>query len=689
KLTSPPILAYADFQKPFIVTTDASTEGLGAVLYQVQDGQERVIAYASRGLRPSEKNYPAHKLEFLCLKWAVSDKFHDYLYGNTFEARTDNNSLTYVMKSAKLDATSHRWLASLSNYNFKLIYRSGRCNQDADGLSRRPQQMQEMFPEVVKALSHAALVQKEELLLAEGVLLSDSSVLSQPEPEVSSQDFHSIDWSKEQLSDTTISRVVSYLKSGRRPSSTDLQQETSEVRKLIREWKNFKFFNDILYRLTALDGQTVQQVVLPVCFKDTVMKSLHDDSGHQGRDRTRWLVKQRFFWTGLDSDVDRYVKNCANCIRRKSPIGISAELVPIQTSQPMELVCIDFLGLERSKGGYENILVITDHFTRYAQAIPTRNQKAKITAQALYDFFCHYGFPAKLHSDQGRNFESQVIKELCHIAGVKKTRTTPYHPQSNGMTERFNQSLISMLGTLENHQKADWRSYVAPLVHAYNATRHDTTGYSPHYLMFGWHPRLAVDAFLGIPSPEKQTSSREGYVKKLKKRLDFAYKVARSHAEKQTARYKKNYDRKVRESILEVGDRVLVRNVGLKGKQKLADKWAKDPHVVIAIPIDDIPVYEVQKELGNGPVRTVHRNMLLPFTCQSRRSSRTRQSVSPSSSSLDRSLRSSTIPSRLSDASSSRSSTPSSTFTVGQEHQEPLLRRSHRQRRSPNRYGEW
>ena len=120
KLTSPPVLAYADFTKPFIVTTDASVEGLGAVLYQEQGGLEKVIAYASRGLRPSEKNYPAHKLEFLALKWALTDKFHDYLYGNTFEVRTDNNPLTYVTTTAKLDAMSHRWLASLSNYNFRL-----------------------------------------------------------------------------------------------------------------------------------------------------------------------------------------------------------------------------------------------------------------------------------------------------------------------------------------------------------------------------------------------------------------------------------------------------------------------------------------------------------------------------------------------------------------------------------------
>ena len=129
----------------------------------------------------------------------------------------------------------------------------------------------------------------------------------------------------------------------------------------------------------------------------------------------------------------------------------------------MELICIDFLSLERSKGGHENILVITDHFTRYAQAFPTRNQLAKPTAKILFEnFIVHYGFPARIHSDQGRNFESSLIKKLCSLAGIHKSRTTPYHLMGNGMIERFNQMLLNMLGTLKEHQKHDWKSFVAP-----------------------------------------------------------------------------------------------------------------------------------------------------------------------------------------------------------------------------------
>ena len=135
--TSTPILAYPDYQLPFILYTDSSSEGLGAVLYQKQEGKLRVIAYASRSVSRTESNYPAHKLEFLALKWAVCGKFHEYLYGaKTFDIYTDNNPLTYVLTSAKLDACGQRWVAKLANYNFTIRYRCGQSNVEADALSR-------------------------------------------------------------------------------------------------------------------------------------------------------------------------------------------------------------------------------------------------------------------------------------------------------------------------------------------------------------------------------------------------------------------------------------------------------------------------------------------------------------------------------------------------------------------------
>ena len=132
-----PVLAYADYTKPFILHTDASTTGLGALLYQKQDdGKERVIAYASRTLNKAERNYDAHKLEFLSLKWAITSRFHEYLYGAMFDVFTDNNPLTYILTTAKLEAMGHRWVASLGPYDFAIHYKPGKLNTDADSLSR-------------------------------------------------------------------------------------------------------------------------------------------------------------------------------------------------------------------------------------------------------------------------------------------------------------------------------------------------------------------------------------------------------------------------------------------------------------------------------------------------------------------------------------------------------------------------
>ena len=213
-----PILAFPDYKLPFILHTDNSTEGLGAVLYQKQDGKLRVIAYASRSVTKTESNYPTHKLEFLALKWAICEKFHEYLYGSTpFEVYTDNNPLTYVLTTAKLDACGQRWVAKLANYNFTIQYKSGQSNVEADALSRIswPKvldgtdtiDVENMDTHIVNAIITGA---RSKSSLIESISSSPEIV---PKELISDSNESPLDWFKLQRADPSLATIIHLMES--------------------------------------------------------------------------------------------------------------------------------------------------------------------------------------------------------------------------------------------------------------------------------------------------------------------------------------------------------------------------------------------------------------------------------------------------------------------------------------------
>ena len=274
-----------------------------------------------------------------------------------------------------------------------------------------------------------------------------------------------------------------------------------------------------------------------------------------------------------------------------------------------------------ARGGLKPATIVTDHFTRYAQAYPSKTQTALATAKLLWNnFIVHYGFPNKIIPDQGRNFESELLANLCEVAGVQKLRTTPYHPQTNGQCERFNSTLLKMLGTLTPEQKKDWKTYVPAMVHAYNCTRNTATGYSPYYLLFGSEPRLPIDVEYGLERGKQQSPpSRSTYVTQLRRRLSFAHKKAKQVADRQQARHKELYDRRCRGAALDIGDLVLVKKTAWKGKHKIQDGWESDEYQVIEQPTPGIPVYKV-KCIAGGRTRVLHHNLLLPLQGRLRQS---------------------------------------------------------------------
>ena len=265
-------------------------------------------------------------------------------------------------------------------------------------------------------------------------------------------------------------------------------------------------------------------------------------------------------------------------------------------------------------GNDVNILIITDHYSRFAQAVKTSNQTSFTTAQAAYNhFFSKYGFPEKIVTDQGTNFESYLFEDLCKVASITKLRTTSYHPQSNGNSERFNSTLINMIRTLGDEDKVKWTTHLNTLCSAYNSTVHSSTGFSPYWLLMGRKPTLAVDLNMGTNLPEHGPSSSYKYVQDLEKRLQWSHKLAQKHMEKQAAKAKKYYDRRVRCSKLEPGDLVLVKRFGFRGKHKIQDRWEHHVYEVLESCHSSPLVFRVRREDGEGRVRVLHRNVLLPF----------------------------------------------------------------------------
>ena len=350
--------------------------------------------------------------------------------------------------------------------------------------------------------------------------------------------------------------------------------------------------------------------------------SCHDQFGHLGMDKTLILLQERFFWPKMNDYVHLHIQNCERCLHFKQKPECD-KMHSIESSYPMEIVHIDFLviGSKKNVNKEINILVVTDHFTRYAQAFVTTSQTAHMGAVTLYEkYLVHYGWPEKLHSDQAGNFESHLIAELCKIAQVQKVRTTPYHPEGNAQYKRFNQTLLGMIGSLNPSKKRCWQDWVSTLTHTYNCTHCDSTGFSPYYLMFGRVPHLPIDMQYGVTQLELIDKSRQNNTRKLRARLNWAFKVAKDVNLKELERQKHYYDRKMRCQKLVVGDVVLVKEKGSASNYKINDKWEINPYMVLKHMKDDkgkqMPVFRLREivEVGAPREKTLHRNMLYPFS---------------------------------------------------------------------------
>ena len=355
------------------------------------------------------------------------------------------------------------------------------------------------------------------------------------------------------------------------------------------------------------------QLVLPTAQREVALRGCHDEVGHLGLEHMLDLMCDRFFWPHMAVQAKEHIGKCCPCLAFKGRQP-KAPLENIMATHPLELVHLDYLCLEPRKGLEENGLVITDHFTRYTQVYVTRAQTTQTMAKTLWDkFIVHYGLPKKILMDQGQNFESQLVADLCELMGVQKIWTSLYHPHTNGQCERFNSTLINMLGTLPKEKKSVWKNHIGTLVHAYNCTQNSAMGLSPYYLMFGRQPCLPVDVALGLAPHTITEPNTTKFVQKLREWTKWAHKKAEAFQAKEAQRHKHNYDRKSRAAALEVGDSVLVCVTTFKGHHKMQDRWENREYVVEKQPYPNLPGYVVCPRDREGHGQTLHRNYLLPI----------------------------------------------------------------------------
>ena len=668
-----PVLAFADYTKPFILETDASKEALGAVLSQKQeDGTIRPVAYGSRTTTQGEKNYHSTKLEFLALKWAVSDEFRDYLIVQKFLVKTDNNPLTYIFTTPHLDAVGHRWVQQLAGFNFTIEYVKGRNNGAADALSRlrrgKLEERQTLEADDVKALMNGAMMtpaeraenHRPEMVELDQRMREDESRTPCPWEEIYQEEGTSAvssadeensgstpaeaaenvavkvirplrvqtpEWKVEQFQDPALKEIKDWVvrkESSQDPAKYPTQllqnalaglEPADTVKAYMRQVARYRVRQGLLYREGERkeDDSRTPQFVVPRAYRKRAFDGCHRDAGHQGQTRTLSLLQDRFWWPGMVTECREAVKDCARCIQATAPFE-SAKLCPILVTHPMELVHVDVVHIEKkpadARPGTSRVLVITDHFTRFTQAYIVPDERASTIAKVLWkEFFSVFGAPARLISDQGRAFESELIAQLCATLGVEKVRTSPYHPQGNGSVERANQTLLNMLRKLNLDEKNRWQRHLPTITHAYNCTRSAITGYSPYFLMFGTRPRTSVDLFFPTVREGPSDKNYNRYVHRLRLNLQEAFSEAEAAIAKEAGRQKRYYDSKIRGVVLEQGDIVQLAITGAHERRKIRDRWGDKLYKVVEPGPGGIPVLSIQA-LDGGRVFKVHRNRL-------------------------------------------------------------------------------
>ena len=506
-LTKAPVLAFPDFTQPFLIDTDASNTGLGAVLSQVgPDGKEHPIAFASRSLNPAERNYSVTRRELLAVVWALPH-FKIYLISQPFLLRTDHSSLKWLLSFKDPSGQLARWQQILAEFNFAIEHRPGARHLNADGLSRADDPPSS--PATVNFITTVDPAQVKQ----------------------------------NTQTDPHLNLVIERLQA----QEEALPGDPYPVKVLLNQASSLAVENHTLYR--QLPGRSGRQLVVPTALRPMVLELAHANptAGHFGTERTLQRLRDFFYWPGLSTEVRLFCEICPECEVSKFPTRKNkAPLGTIKVGFPLEVIAMDIMGpFPLSKSGNQYVLVIGDYFTKWLTIIGIPDQTSGTVARALINkLVCVLGVPYSIHTDQGLSFENALIRDLCTLLNIKKTKTTPYRPQSDGLVERANRTIKASLKTFISHLNdvPRWDEFLPLVQLAYNSSVHNVTGFTPAFLMFGRELRLPLHLIFPIPRDNEPNVAL--FVRDLRLRLAECFLLVRQRLNHRHKVAKTVYDSK-------------------------------------------------------------------------------------------------------------------------------------------------
>ena len=591
-----PTLAFPYPDRPCILDTDSSDVAYGSVMSQVVEGQERPIAFFSRVMSPSQVNYCATRRELLAVI-ASLQHFRHYLLNVPVILRTDHHSLKWLKTFKKPEGILARWIETLSEFDITIEHRPGRIHSNADGLSR--QHCKQCWGKISKEPWIDELERANECTGPLG--LHALQLL----PELADDTVKEL-----QNDDLSIGPIRSWLENDLEPTVDDLRQLPPEGRKIWTQHSSLTVVNDVLVRKT--ENET--HLIVPDALKRRLFDSAHAGplAAHLGPERTLAQLKPYYYWPGMSKDVKIWCQACDICAcSRGPPPRAHAPMQKVIAAAPMDMVAIDILsGLPTASDGSTCILVAVDYMSKWAEAFALPNEEAHTCMTALYNgFFSRFGLPTQLHSDQGRNFESKLVQELAKLTGIRRTRTTPFHPRSDGQTERMNRTILAMLRATVYDSPESWPEKLPAVMSAYRMTVHSTTGVSPNEAMLGRCTR--TPATLIAAPPEESVQLTVPYNIKLRDTMRAAHEKVRKFTRRSAKTQKSHFDARVKAVTLRLNQLVWLywpKPLLKMQKRKLTRLWI-GPYRIKSFKSD--VVVEIE-HIKSGRKQVVHVDRLIP-----------------------------------------------------------------------------